>query len=496
MVGYADRFMKGASWIAASRIVVNALGLANIMILALLLTPEDFGIVAIATSISLLATSLTELSMSQSLVHHEKPDKSHFDTAFGLGVLRGAIVAAAVAALGPLVAWIYDDPRLGHLLLAVAASSFITGFWNPKLAVLQRELSFHQEFIMSASDKLAGFLAALTVAVIWQTYWALIVGIVTGQLVAVIVGYLIIPYRPGPSLIRWRELLSFSVWLSLGQAAGALSWRLDQLVVGYVLGPAQAGFVAVGDRLATLPTRETAGPISRTAFPAFSRIREDSDRLRRAYIRVQTIMFAVALPAGVGTALVADPAVRFLMGDSWSGAILVIQVSAVNLAFQTLSGVVNPLYMAIGETKKMFTRQMLVLGIRVPLVVGGLLLAGLPGLLIGRLINGAISVLINAAMVERAIGIRVAEQMGANHRSMLAVAAMSALTLVVGWSMPDGSGTWQLAVKLTTMLATIAMSYPLAMLGVWYLRGRPDGPEREIMDLARRLIAHRAGGRA
>jgi O-antigen/teichoic acid export membrane protein len=494
--GIGGRVMKGAGWIAASRVVINLLGLVNTLVLARLLTPDDFGIVAIATSISLLITSLTELSMAAALINHKKPDETHFQTAFSLNLLRAVVLAAIVAALAPVVAWIYGDMRLMPLLLVIAAASLVGGFYNPKLVVFQRELVFWQEFLLSSSEKVVGLVTATTVAVIWQTYWALIAGAAAGQVVSTLMGYAMISFRPRLTLVRWRELFSFSVWLSLGQAANALSWRFDQMVVGYILGPTQAGFVSLGDRLATLPTREATAPIANTAFPAFTQLRQDPERLRRAFQRVQSLLFAIALPAGVLTTVVAETAVQLALGAVWLPAVIIIQVMATNLAFQTINGVTGPLYMALSRTRELFNRNVLILLIRIPLVLGGLLLGGLPGMLIGRCLNGAASIVIAAAMVRRAIDLPVTELFAVNIRPVLAVVVMAAAAFFTGQAMDPTIATGPLMRKLAAMVAVAAVTYPTTLLSIWLLAGRPVGPEHDFMTLPGKIRARLNKGKS
>ena len=138
--------------------------------------------------------------------------------------------------------------------------------------------------------------------------------------------YVLIPYMPRFSFAHWRNLFSFSSWLALSSGLNALNWRADQLALGAMLGDGPLGQYTVGDNLASLPVRETTAPISNVLFPAFSRLQDDPARLRQAFLRSQRLLVAMALPVGVGFALVAGPFINLVLGPQWTSAALVAQI--------------------------------------------------------------------------------------------------------------------------------------------------------------------------
>lgn len=146
-----------------------------------------------------------------------------------------------------------------------------------------------------------------------------------------------------------------------------------------MLGGIQLGYYSVGSNLAMMPTREATAPLTQTIYPAFAGIHNDPGRLAAAYQRVQALVAAVALPAGIGVAVTADPLVRLALGDKWAPVIFIIQSLASVFALQTLGSLVQPLGMAKGETRVLFVRDTQMFCLRVPIMIGGLLLYGLPG---------------------------------------------------------------------------------------------------------------------
>lgn len=476
----SKRLATGGAWVLGSRFVISGFGLAYTIILARLLVPEDFGLVAIAATIALIAAAATELSMSEALVQNPDPSADHYNTAFTLNVLRALGLSLLLVALSKPIANLYEDLRLVAILWAIAGANIITGFKNPRLAMMLRNLVFWQDFVLRFGEKLFSLAAAVTVALIWQSYWALIAGMVAGQLVSVILSYVIVPFWPRINLSKWRELFSFSIWLTLRQLVNQANWNLDKLLLGYVLGTRELGFYTVGDRLAGVPTREVTAPVAQVAFPGFTKMAGDIPRLQRGYTRAQTLLTAAALATGIGFAVAAEPFVLFFLGEQWQQVVPVIQVLAGVFALQTIGTPVQPLCMALGKTKILFIRSLITFGIRVPLVVAGLLLGGLPGLLAARLVTGMIGLGINIWLVAKLIGLSPFQQIWANRRSLVSTGAMAAAVWFVGAVWGDAVGML-LALKVLVMCLTMIVTFPVTLFFLWRIEGCPFGPEEDIL---------------
>ena len=483
----SSKLAKGAAWIAAGRIVFVSIGFLNTIILARLLMPSDFGLVAIATTINTILQSLTNMALSAALVQHDAPTREHYNTAFTLNVLRSTVLGILIAVGGVLFSSLYQEPRLVGLFLAIGVSTIVMSFSNPKLVVMLRNLVFWQEFLIQSSNKLLTFIVAVTVAVIWKSYWALIVGIFAGQFLSLILGYVIVPYMPGFAVTKWRELISFSGWLTLKDGVENLNWRFGQLFIGFFLGNSALGLYNVGQNLATVPTRETLNPIARTLFPAFSRIQRDVARLTRNYSRVQILMTAVAFPIGFGFSLICDEVVPLALGDQWTGIIVVIQFSAILGAVQVMGDPLNPLAMSLGRTKTLFYRGVLELCIRLPIVIIGVVSGGILGFLIARTVTEAITLFIRFLFVRTLINVPVVEQIFVNWPTFVA----SGIMLVACISMERWMEMVLPGRVVTEVLVVIlvgAVSYFGVRLAIWGTSGKAEGPETFVFDQMKKVL--------
>jgi O-antigen/teichoic acid export membrane protein len=374
-------------------------------------------------------------------------------------------------------------------MIALGLSVFVGALANPRLVMLQRDLIFWQEFVLSVSQQFTGVVVAVAIAVIYQNYWALVIGMVVSQVTNVITSYLVLPFRPRITFRHMREFFSFSVWLAASQITNTLNWRFDYLLIGKVLGGTDLGYYTVGSKLARIPTREATAPLTQTIYPSFASIRDDPSRLAAGYQRVQALISAVALPAGIGVAIIADPLIKLTLGSKWAPAVFIIQSLASVYALQTLGSLAQPLGMAKGETRLLFLRDTQMLLVRVPIIFAGLMLYGMPGLIFGRVFTGLLGAFVNMFLVQRFIGVTVLEQLYANARALISIVVMAAGVSLASSHLVLAIDRGTLALQLAVVVALGALLYCLSTFLLWILMKRPDGPETEVQKILSKVLS-------
>ncbi|MBB3134278.1 PST family polysaccharide transporter [Rhizobium pisi] len=489
MNNVTDRLIRGSIWLSLSRAIVNGLSALSTFVLAWYLGPADFGLVAIATTLQLILSSVTELSLNQALIRHEAPTEEHFSAVWTLSAARSLVLALLFAAAAYPVADFYGDPRLTNVMFALSLSLFLSGLANPRRIMLQRDLIFWQDFVLNVSQKLAGFIVTVAVAALYQSYWALVLGLLAYQLTNLVVSYTVLPFWPRITFRHARELFSFSVWLTAGQIVGTLNWRIEYLLIGKWMGSTQLGHYTVGNTLAMLPTREATAPLNQTIYPGFSKVRNDPVRLVAAYQRAQALLAAVALPAGIGMAVVADPMMRLAMGEKWVPAIFIVQALSAVFGIQTLGSLVQPLGMAKGQTKLLFIRDAQMLVLRVPIIVAGLVYFGLPGVIYARILSGLISTVVNMLLVKRLIGLPFFQQLAANFRALASVAVMAAGVWGVSHLLSAPTDKLALATHLAILVVAGAVLYIGSSFVLWLAMKKPNGPETEVQRIVVKTLS-------
>lgn len=464
--------------------VVNLIGVASTIILARLLVPEDFGLVAIASSAAMIFAALSELSLSQALIQHDDPTEDHFHTAWTMNALRGVILTIVIALLGWPAAMLYGDPRLTGVMIGFALANFIGGFINPRLAMFERRLEFRQWIVLSGGEKLAGFVVSATIAFIFRSYWALVAGVIASQTAKLIASYVLIAYRPRMRLSQYRDLLSFSIWMTLGQAVQAISWRADPLILGAFMPARALGHYTMGSRISSLAVGEVLQPISQVLFPAFSTIKHDPWRLKAAYLRAQRLMCLIAFPIGFGLAAIAEPPVTVLLGQEWSSSVPVIRFLAIAAVIQRTHQL-NAIAMATGNTKSLFHRDLRGLAIRLPLIVGGLVIGPVVGMqplmgaLCGHLASSTINAMLNMLMVSRVSKVSWVDHFTGIWRPLTAAIAMAATISFLLMALPPARDLLSLVLVLVVAGGTGAAVYAGTVAGLWLVSGKAVGAETE-----------------
>jgi len=315
-----------------------------------------------------------------------------------------------------------------------------------------------------------------------------VIGLLASQVTNVIVSYVTLPFRPRPTLAHAKELLSFSVWLTAGQIVDTLNWRFDALLVGKGLGNAALGYYSVGGNLATLPTREAIAPLTKVMFPGFASIQNEPARLASAYQRAQSVITAVALPAGIGAALIAEPLVLLAMGERWRPVIFIIQALASISALQTLATLTQSLGIAKGQPRVLFVRSLQMFVIRVPMLVLGMLIDGLRGVVFARVLTGLIAIGFNMFLVRRFISLSVRQQLAPNIRSLISAALMVLAIYLLRPALPDGTDNAALLLRIVLTGVAALFVYCASMFVMWLAMGKPLGPETEVQHLLRKAL--------
>jgi O-antigen/teichoic acid export membrane protein len=483
-----ERLLAGTLFISAARILTNLLGVLSTLALARLLVPADFGLVALATSMLAILTSVTEISLSEALVQHKNPTADHFHTVWTMGVLRSAVIAVLFASAAWGIARIYSEPRLINVVFALSLSVLISGAKNPRSIMLTRELVFWQLGLLQVAERLIGLVVAVGFAYVYRSYWALILGSVAGQLASVVLSYFVLPFRPKFGWRHTGELFSFSIWLTFCQVINTINWKFDQLLVGLFFGKTDLGYYTVGDNLASLPTRESIAPLTTALFPALVAIADSPSRLAAGYQSAQALATSVALPLGIGVAMTAETIIRLAMGEKWLPAAFVIQILASVFALQTIGSLAQGLAMAVGATKLLFRRDLQGFLMRVPLILAGVYLDGFRGVVYARVFSGTIIILFNMILVKSITGLSIWQQLRPNLRTLICVGVMAAALAATNMLLPDYPTTTLLIVKLLALTVCGTAVYSLARVVSWIVVGPPRGPETELAGIARKLI--------
>lgn len=488
--GIGNKMARGAAWMTSARIGVKSIGLVSTIILARLLVPEDFGVVALAMIVIVGMTSMTELSFNVFLIAKEDSERRHYDAVWTLSLLRGALIGSLLWFGADRFAGFFDEPRVADVIRWLAIVTVIDGFENPGIVNFRKEFRFSRDFIWMISTTLANFVVTLTVAIIWRNYWALVAGMIAGRSVSVILSYIMHPFRPRLSLRGSREVLRFSVWLLLNHIIQFVGNQGDRLILGKLMGAGSLGVYTVAMNLAQIPGTTLLAPLRRAMLPGYAKLATDRAALGDAFLDNLALIAMVLTPAAIGIGLVADPLVYVVLGEKWMAAAGVLEVLVLAVLSRIIVSTVGMVFLSIGRPQWTTVMNLVAVVTLIPLLLLLVPKNQEVGAAAAVAIAYALEMFVGTVMVCHVLGVPYWQMWVRMVRTLISLCAMGIGVLWVRHAFAPISGFPDALVQLLVLIGVGAGSYALIHLALWCMTKRADGPERTVLTAIRGVLAH------
>lgn len=350
------RTVRGLAWKGGSQLVVQGLRILVAVVLARLLTPDEWGLAAMVLVFAALIFIFSDLAFGAALVQRRSLSEEDRSTVFWLTLAGGALFTVAGIGLSGPIAALYGEPEVKPLFAVLSLSFVVTALGTTQKALLTREMDFRRLEIRMMSATLAGAAVAILLAVLGLGAWAIIAQQIAVAAVSTVLLWASYPWRPqllfsGGSV---RKLGSFSANVLGTQLLFYVSRNADNFLIGRFLGSAPLGAYALAYNLVLIPFSRIASPIQEVLFPALSRLQDDPRAVASAWLRVNRLVAAVALPALLGLIVVAPDFVVVVLGERWRAAIPVVQILAWAGLLQSLQRLNSSVLQARDQTDKLF----------------------------------------------------------------------------------------------------------------------------------------------
>jgi O-antigen/teichoic acid export membrane protein len=473
---------RGSAWMIAFRLLDRSIGLVSMLVLARVLTPADFGLVAMATALIAFVELFGWFGLEIALIQRPGATREHFDSAWTMNVLIGVSVACVLVLGAWPLARFYDDARLVALVAFLALGPLIQGCENIGVVAFRKELNFDREFRFLLSKRLLSVMLTVTLALWLRSYWALAIGMVFGRVAGVSISYALHPFRPRWSLSRAGDLLHFSLSLIAQNVFVYLKERGPDFIVGKIAGPHALGTWSVANELSNLVGTELIQPMNRAALPTYARLAEDRAALAAAYLSASGLVAVLVMPLVVGLAAVAPLVVALLLGPQWREVGPLISL----LAFHGLTDVflrtAASAVLAGGRPVvyvKIYALQACLL---LPLSFWLTGKYGVEGAVVAT-VGTALGLLpLNATLVARALGVTARQLLAAVWRPLLAAAVMYGVTVLAQPPIDAATLTAGRSLVLLAFFVPLgAATYIAVVLSAWILCGRPSGAETTLL---------------
>jgi O-antigen/teichoic acid export membrane protein len=343
---------SGLMWTLSGQWGGYVLQLATTIVLARLLQPADFGLVGMALTLTVFVDQFRTLGLSQAVVQRKDLTWRQVDALFWVNAGTGVALGALVAALGPLAAGFYGRSELVPICAVLGAAYVVSGLGVQHNALLNRHLRFRAIALRTSVARLVASAAAILAAWAGAGYWSLVVLQVTQTVVALVVVWTAVRWRPGPPrrLSDAMPLLRFGAGVSAAGLLNTVSRNADNVLIGRVLGADALGLYTRAYGLLLVPLRQLKSPLGSIVEPVLASMQDQPVRYRQFYCSAIQALAHAGMPVVAVLAVVSHELVLLLLGDQWLAAVPVFQVLAIAGLVQLVSSTTGWLYVSSGRS--------------------------------------------------------------------------------------------------------------------------------------------------
>nr|WP_145544877.1 oligosaccharide flippase family protein [Variovorax boronicumulans] len=468
--------IRGAAWTVATRWSIKALGFVNTMVMARLLMPSEYGVVAMAMLVVGLIQAFLDLGATTALLRKDEVTRDEIDSVWTLRLLQSVVIGLVLVAVSPLAARYFSDERVLHVLWVFAACTTLAGAGNIGVTLAHKAFDFFLEFRIQVLGKLVGIVVTIVSGYLLRDYRALVLGVASGYMSGLVFSFAMHPYRPRWNTSKIAEIWALTKWLMASGVGGFILRKGDELIAGRVGTSAQFGVYNVGSDLGQMPAGEVGPAILKAFLPILSALQGTAEQINAAVIKTVSAVNTLTLAIGLGFAAIATPATLVVLGSGWVDAVPYVAAFAVISAIQVMLNPLSTLLVLRGHTKVQshivwleFAGFVLAAALLVPsMSLMGLVWARGVGLLVGG----------TACMffTRRYCGLRIWPTLAAIARPLLGA-------LLMFWIVQLCIGTvaapWA---KLAVGICSGAVFYTAWCVSSWWLVGRPEGLESTVWD--------------
>jgi PST family polysaccharide transporter len=345
-------FVHGVAWTATAKWVSQILAWVTTLVVARILTPNDYGLVALGTVYMGAVTLLTEFGIGSAVIMLRELGPTQIAQIGGFAWITGfAGFLLSIAVAFPLGAF-FDAPALPAVIIVMSSTFLVSAPRVVPQSLLQKEMRFRVVSFIDALQSISQSLAMIVFALLGFRYWSLVIGALLGAVIAAVVTLIVRPHRVAwPRVAAVGTALGFSRDVALARIAWYAYSRADFLVAGKRLGEGPLGAYSLAWSLASVPVDKITSLVHRVTPSVFAAVKTDPAALRRYFLVITETLALATFPLAFGLAIVAEPFVLTVLTDKWAASILPLRILAVYASLGSVTALFAPMLAAIGEQR-------------------------------------------------------------------------------------------------------------------------------------------------
>jgi PST family polysaccharide transporter len=443
MKNLRDKTISGIAWNIVSNVGQQVLGFVIGAILAHLLSPKEFGLIAMITVITGFAGIFSELGFSAALVQKRNIGQEHLSTVFWLNIAAGLLLTLIFMAGSPLIASFYKEPQLVLITIFISVNFLINSLCIVQKTLMTRDLDFRTLSIVEIATVVVPGLAAIVMAYSGFGVWSLVIQSIVTSFSRVAFLWRLSKWRPRFEFHWWviRNLIGFSSNFLGTRSLNYWARNLDNLLIGRFLGMDALGVYSRAYSVMMTPLTNVSRVISRVMFPSFSVIQEDKQKIREVYLKITRTIALVTFPLMFGLFVLVKPFVMVVFGPKWTEMIPLLQVLCLLGIPQSIGTLNGNLYLSQGRADLQFRISLILkANILLSIIVG--LRWGVMGVAIGYTIASLINSYPSISYAVRLINMTFFDLLRNLSGIFVNAAMMAAAVWVFGLILPDGWSYW------------------------------------------------------
>jgi len=422
-----QKVLSGLRWSAGARFVAQLITWAITIFVIRLLTPDDYGLMAMAMVFIGFLTMLNEMGFGAAIIQRRDVDKPTLQKIFGFLIIANTLLFLATLATAPLIAGFFNEHRLSPIIRFLSIQFVVMPFGVIPQSLIDRSMLFRRRAIVDLTSALTGSVITLLLALNGFGVWSLVWGSLCLSICRTIGLNLVRPClsRPQLSFENMRNIISFGGYVTLTRIIWFFFVQADIFIVGKVLGKELLGFYSVSKNLASLPMDKIVGIINQVAFPAFSKVQSDPQRAAALCLKMVRVMSCLAFPILWGISSVAHELIGVVLGPKWDMAIIPFQLMALLVPLRMVGNLLEPSVLGLGRPEVSFVNVLFAFGILCPCIIVGTHW-GIVGVSIAWVTVYPLIFIRNLSRTATALGMRLPDLLFAMARPAFAASAMYA----------------------------------------------------------------------
>lgn len=354
MASLTAKVLKGSLLSFAIKFVQKSLGLISTLILARILTPEDFGIVAIAALILHFCDVLSTAGSEAYLIQKSHLEKDDINSSWTLELFLKTLLFLLFLASTPFIAAFYEDPNLVSVLSVSSLVLFINAFKSPGIALLKKDLKYKKLFILNVTQKLLVFTFIMIWVFVEPSFWALIVGDVVSAFILMVGSYFIHNYRPKLCFKKIKEQWAFSKYIMLKSGVGYSRAQMDVFFVAKYYSAELVGTYHLARHLAMMPNTDVLTPAIEPLLSSFSKVKENTQSFQNQFKMSFLVVICAIVPIAIFMYSFPNLVIDVLLGSQWEQAHTILSSLTLLLVANTINQLLVPYCVAMGRVKTLF----------------------------------------------------------------------------------------------------------------------------------------------